>query len=310
MPKVSVIIAAYNAGKYISRCLRSILEQSFPDFEIILVNDGSTDDTAGIAAAFAAEDPRISIINQSNAGVAHARQVGLDASAGEFVIHVDSDDWAERDMLRDLVRCAEEESADMVICDYYEITGNDEVYRPQMPSGPSRESILGDLFFNLHGSLWNKLIRLSTINKYEIRFIPGMNICEDQFFCLRLASHGIKVSYLNRAYYHYDTRQNENSLINRGIPAKTRLAPLEMITGYTDLSSVQDKYDTAICLLAYQYLLLNRSLCPDYREVFLKHKRSICRASGIPLRNKLLILLRLCGIHIPVSNIKRYLHII
>ena len=291
-PCVTVIVAAYNAARTLPRSLDSILGQTFTDFEVVLVDDGSCDETPQLVAAYAEKDPRLRVLRQDNQGVAVARQRGLDAARGEFTIHVDADDWVEPDMLESLVACAREKGADLVVCDYYEISGGTEKRRVQKPSAETAPALMGDLFYNLHGSLWNKLIRLSCIRDYDIRFIPGMNQCEDQYFCLRLLAHPVRVAYLDKACYHYDMSQNAQSLVNRGLSAQTRLTPLELIAAYTDISPVQQAYDRAVTLLAYQFFYAPKAFCPDYRAAFRKHLPSVRRAKGFPFHVKLLVWLK------------------
>ena len=121
-PKVSVIIAVYNAEKFLSRAVDSVLNQTMTDFELLLINDGSKDKSGDICDQYAQQDSRIRVFHQENQGVAKARQVGTDNALGEYVIHCDADDWIESDELSSLYQKAQQESADMVICDYYQDT--------------------------------------------------------------------------------------------------------------------------------------------------------------------------------------------
>ena len=119
MPKISVIVPVYKAEKYIRRCVDSILAQTFTDFELLLVDDGSPDNSGAICDEYAARDSRVKVFHKENGGVSSARQMGLDNSLGEYVIHADPDDWVEPDMLQELYSEAQQSGADMVICDFY-----------------------------------------------------------------------------------------------------------------------------------------------------------------------------------------------
>lgn len=305
MPKVSVIIPAYNAQRYLERCLDSFVNQTFKDFEVYVVDDGSSDQTGQIADSFAEKDSRFRVVHQDNQGVAAARQAGLDNASGEFVIHADSDDWVDSDMLEVLYQTAKQEQADMVICDMLIVhPGNIIEYWNQKPSSLDSIQLMGEMLCDLHGSLCNKLIRLSRIREYGIRFLEGMDFAEDQFFVLRFLSHDAKVVYIPKALYHYDHTQNESSICNHGIPAVDRMRPLELIAESTDITPIQDYYDKAVFRVAFDYLYEPRKLCPNYRSVFKKHIASFRRVKGFPFRTRLFVFMRLYGIRLPLNEIK------
>lgn len=304
---VSIIIAAYNAEKFLPRCLQSITSQTFQDFEVIIVDDGSTDTTSKIADDYADKDARFRVIHQKNQGVAVARQVGLEHAIGEFTIHADADDWMDPDMLEQMVRCAKDNQADFVFCDFYIVHSGDIIeYRTQTPVSTEPITVMGLMLFDLLASLWNKLIRRSIIVESGICFTPGMNIGEDQIFILKILSHHPRVAYLNQAFYHYDHTQNENSLCNRGVYAKERIIPLEMIASYTDIAPIQTYFDRAVFHIAFEYLYEPKELCPDYPAVFKTHRPSLWRVKGYPIHAKLCVLLRAYGVFLPMNEIKSF----
>lgn len=308
-PKVSIIVPAYNAEKFLTRCLNSITAQTMPDFECIVVDDGSTDKTGEIAESFAKIDLRFRVIHQENRGVAIARQTGLDESCGIYTIQFDSDDWVEPNLLAELVPYAESIEADMVIFDCIQTLPPPigDVYECQRPGSLEAYAIFGQMLRpDLHASLWNKLIKKSLYEKYGIRFVPGM-LMEDQYICLCLLAHPIKVGYLPMALYHYDRTQNPQSTVNRGVIPAVRLKPLELIATSTDLSCVQYYFDRAILYIAYEALFFPKEKCPNYTDLFKKHLPSIRRATGFPFRVKLLVLLRIYGVRIPIGPIKKLL---
>lgn len=215
-PLISVIVAIYNAENYLHRCLDSILAQTFTDFELILVNDGSTDCSGKICDEYALKDNRIKVIHKSNGGVASSRQMGVDNALGNYTIHADPDDWVEPTMLEELYKKAIEKDADMVICDFYVQTCNTCITRTQRISEESSEAtLLALLSHKLHGSLWNKLIRLECYKKFNIRFVEGLNFCEDYLVCIKMLRNDIKVAYLNKAFYYYDLFTNNNSITRK-----------------------------------------------------------------------------------------------
>ena len=211
LPKISVIVAIYKAEKYLQRCLDSLVNQVFEDYEVLLIDDGSPDNSGYICDAYAERYPCMRVIHKENGGVASARQCGIDHAQGEYTIHVDADDWVEPDMLAALYRKAEEEDADMVICDYFEWERKERYVR-QEPSALTPDAVLRDLLAaRLHGSTWNKLIKRSCYTVYNLSFPDGM-ILEDVYVVCDLCMRDIRVTYLNKAFYHYDRSTNTKSL--------------------------------------------------------------------------------------------------
>jgi glycosyltransferase involved in cell wall biosynthesis len=212
-PKVSVIVAVYNAELFIHRCLDSLLRQTLPDFEILLIDDGSTDSSKSICDEYAAKDSRIRLFHKSNGGVASARQMGLDNMIGEYSIHVDSDDWVEPTMLEELHTKAKADNADMVICDfYYEREEGKTIYSNEEPASLDGISVIEGFCRTKCAALWNKLIRTACYKAHDIFFHPDVNLCEDFLVNVKLLSHDIRVSYLPKAFYHYVRYGNAYSI--------------------------------------------------------------------------------------------------
>lgn len=210
-PKVSVVVPVFNAEKLLSRMVDSLLQQTIDVYEIILIDDGSTDSSGAICDYYAEQQANVRVVHKKNEGVSAARQTGLDVASGEYVIHADSDDWVEPTMLEELYRKAQEENADVVICDFYVNQDDHQTYSKQRPTTCEPESVLRDLFQKLHGSCCNKLVRQVCYNKYNVKFPEGINHCEDLLFWVQLLQHPeIKISYLSHAYYHYCI--NEDSI--------------------------------------------------------------------------------------------------
>jgi glycosyltransferase involved in cell wall biosynthesis len=170
--EVSIIVPVYNAEPYIRECLDSLQAQTLKNFEALLVDDGSTDRSGSICDEYAGKDARFKVFHYENGGVSMARQRGLDHASGEFTIHVDPDDWVDKDMLECLVSEARRTGADMVMCDFYEESLQDTRYVSQNPGEDWRaETILRKILFQqLHGSCWNKLLRRVCCN--SVKFTP------------------------------------------------------------------------------------------------------------------------------------------
>ena len=213
MPNISIIVPVYNAVKYLHRCVNSILNQTFIDWECILIDDGSTDDSGKICDEYANKDSRFQVIHKKNGGVSSARQLGLETAKGTYVIHADPDDWVEPKMLEELYKKIVEDDAEMVICDFIWNQPTRISVSSQRPSAYDSKSILNDLFSEkLHGSCWNKLVRRDFIMTNHITFPLQLSIHEDMYFFTELLLNNIKVTYLNKAFYHYVIGENPNSI--------------------------------------------------------------------------------------------------
>lgn len=203
--KISIIMPVYNAETTVSRMIDSIRVQTFLDWELICVNDGSTDNSGDILDVYVRKDSRVRIFHKRNEGVAMARQMGMDKAQGEYCIHADADDWVEPTMLEDLYNKAKQDDADVVIADYFVNSKDSERICRQQPSSLFPLDVLQDMFNNnIFGSLWHKLVRTELYRKYNVKFFAGINHCEDLLIWVQLLQHQeIKVSYLPKAYYHY-----------------------------------------------------------------------------------------------------------
>lgn len=205
--KVSVIIPVYNAEATIAKCLDSFLAQTLVGWELVLVDDGSTDRSGAMCDKYAnikSENGIVRVIHRANGGVSAARQTGLETASGEYIIHADPDDWVEPMMLQDLYAEAKTEDADMVICDFICEVEDRSIYRRQEPTSLNHEDVLNDLFgTRVHGSCCNKLVKRECIARCGAQFPVGINYCEDVSFNVQLLKHDIKITYLTKAYYHY-----------------------------------------------------------------------------------------------------------
>lgn len=215
LPKVSVIVPVYKAEAYINKCVDSLLVQTFKDFEILLIDDGSPDKSGYICDDYARKDRRVRVFHKENGGVSSARQCGIDNALGEYTIHADPDDWVEPTMLEELYAKAKIDDADMLICDYCEENNDKSIYIKQEPSSLDPDIVIKELFKNLHGSCCNKLIRRSCYSKYNIYFPLDLTCNEDLYVCVSLLKHPITVAYLPKAFYHYVQDVNANSLVKR-----------------------------------------------------------------------------------------------
>lgn len=229
MPKISIIVPVYGAEKYLHRCLDSILAQTFEDWECILVDDGSKDRSGSICDDYSAKDNRFKVIHKTNGGVSSARQSGLEAAKGEFVIHTDSDDYLNPEMLEDLLSYQSTTGADLIIFDFNKINGEKKERIVQRPNSLDSKQVLADIISgHIYASCWNKLLRRSVISKYGVTFPKDINLGEDKCFWVTLLKYPISVSYMSKPLYNYDTTINNNSLV-RSISRQSILSGVKMV---------------------------------------------------------------------------------
>lgn len=201
-PKISVIVPVYNVEKYLIRCLDSILNQTFKDIELILVNDGSKDHSLLICQEYATTDNRITVIDQKNQGSSVARNKGLEIAKGDYIIHIDSDDWLELNMLELLYNKAVESDADIVACNICQDDGNGNVHSNLYSYSIEKEEHL-HLISGINVAVWNKLVRHSLYTDNDIKFISGITMCEDLVVTTRLRYHSKKTVIIPEILYHY-----------------------------------------------------------------------------------------------------------
>lgn len=213
-PVISVIVPVYNASRYLTACLDSVRRQSFDDFEVLLIDDGSTDGSGDICEKYCAEDPRFIVVHQANKGSSEARNRGLELSKGQYIAFVDADDWIDDDHLLVLLESIKEKDADLLISAFY--YGEDS-YQDNMPSSFSTKSIIKeDLAGPLHAGVWTQLVKKTLIEENRIRF-PKYSFFEDMYFSICLLQYTSRIAYNGQATYHY--RYNVQSLTNENDPA-------------------------------------------------------------------------------------------
>lgn len=232
-PEVSIIIPIYNAEHSLDRMLNCILNQTFRDFEVIMVDDGSIDKSSAICDEYQLKDKRFRAIHKKNEGVSTARQIGITQAHGKYVIHADADDWLESDMLERLYNEAVKTDADVVFCDFFVNESEREIYRNQNPNSSSPIDALQAMFQQLHGSCCNKLVLRACYSKYRCYFPKGIDYCEDLLFWVQVLQHKeVKITYLNKAFYHYV--MNNNSITHH-VTRKTYETRLKFIDKLNEL---------------------------------------------------------------------------
>lgn len=211
MPKISVIIPVYNAEKYIKECVDSVLNQDFQDYEIIVVNDGSTDNTAQILKEY---DTKIIFINQPNSGSSATRNRGVQNAEGEYILHIDSDDFIEHNYLSLMYESAVKFDADVVVCDFYKFINGEDIY---IQDYKKIDGLVdhSDYMFHLirtkktHHNVFNKLIKRDLA--LEFSYPNGIFLGEDLFAIFKIMSSAKRIAKLNQSFYHYRIGDNNTS---------------------------------------------------------------------------------------------------
>ena len=253
MGKVSIIVPAYNAEKTIGRCVESVLNQTYRDFELIVLDDGSEDATGAILDEYAKKDSRIRVVHKANSGVSDTRNRGLDLAAGDYLQFLDADDWAAPDATRLFVRAMEDNpECGMVIADFYRVIddrmdqkGNideerlytREEYADLMMKAPA------DFYY---GVLWNKFFRRGVIEEFGIRMDVNISWSEDFIFNMEYVLHVNQIYALKvPVYYYVKTPGSLSSLSGNGFTETIRmkLKILEYYRSfYRDICKPRDYY--------------------------------------------------------------------
>jgi len=250
--KVSIIIPVYNTQKYLKRCINSIIDQTYSNLEIILVNDGSTDNSLEICKEYEKIDERVFIISGENHGVSHARNMGIRKAKGEYLYFADSDDYLETDAIEKMIQGFEKADCELIIAGYNEIENKEKIVKKswgksKLKSDDAKKLILDEN--GVGGYLWNKLFKLSLIKKFEIKFDETIYVWEDVLFVMEYLDKCKYVCLIDDIVYAYCRRA--------GSAVEYSLYTPQL---YTQLNAIE-KIDTVVHLDDFTKMLLK------YREV-------------------------------------------
>lgn len=242
---ISIIVPVYNISKYLPRCIDSILGQTFTDFELLLIDDGSKDNSGKICDEYAVKDSRVRVFHKKNGGVSSARNLGLENAKGDYVMFVDSDDYMLPTMCELMLQTIENKNADLVVCGTTETGGG--FWRPRFDEDFSKEQLKERFISLLHTELlsppWNKIYKKEKIG--NLRFREEVSFGEDLLFNIQYLDTCEKISFIKDAPFYHE-KDNETSLVvgfNR-----YRLLDIEKVWVIVDRFSI-DKRD-----LYYKYL--------------------------------------------------------
>ena len=265
MKKVSIIVPVYNVEKYLAKCLDSLVNQTLKDIEIIVVNDGSPDNSEQIIKKYLKKYPdKIIYLKKENGGQGSARNLGIEKSNGEYIGFVDSDDYVDINMFEKMYNKVKEKESDIVICGRYEV---DEITSELTPIGvikkdkdPKKNAFYDQM------APWNKIYKASLIKNNDIKFGLGMWY-EDVVFCIKSILLTDKITYLDENLYYYlvrngSTMNNHNSIKNLDV-----LKALDIIKKFAIKNNCFDK--NIYSYLVFDYVLIttiNRVMYHDNKD--------------------------------------------
>lgn len=265
-PLISVIVPIYNVEKYLEKCVESLLNQTYSNLEIVLVDDGAKDSSPAMCDSFAEKDSRIKVVHKKNGGLSDARNAGLEVATGEYISFIDSDDYVALDMYKTMITEALNNDAQVVECNSYVAyeDGKIDVYKSfDYKLYTNNRDIIFDYIREgyIQTVVWNKLYRRDIIG--DIRFEFG-KCHEDEFFTYQILAKTTRFVHTNEFYYYYVQRQG--SVMNSSFSLKQ----LDAIEGglnrakfvkenHPDLYFEQVKPLTFFCIYNYQRILANPS---------------------------------------------------
>ena len=278
IPKISVIVPVYNTERFLQRCIDSVLAQTYQDFELLLIDDGSKDSSGAICDEYAAQDARVRVFHKKNGGVSSARNLGLDNVRGEWITFVDADDWIESEMLELLLRKGEETGADIVMGDFlFAYPDRDVPYR--LPDWDDcKTTSLNRYITSVWTCVWGGIHRRSLYVEHKVQSPQDVTYCEDFHLIVRLCYFARKVVNVHRHFYHY--RQQEGSVmhnLNKKTERDEQWVYQDIIRFFKEQGVYKD-YRKTMCwrmLKATQELVLDKSDWKAFQEMVPEKKHYI-----------------------------------
>lgn len=310
-PKISIILPCYNVEKYLAKSIQSVLDQTYTDFELLVIIDGSPDKSKSIAESFT--DCRITVFEKENGGLSDARNYGLQRAKGEFVYFMDSDDWIEPNLLEDNIKIVEDENLNFVVFGYIQdnedmqgnvksskhFCSNVEEYIKEKKNLKIDSHQLG-----IMGYAWNKIYRKSFLDQHKFTFQKGISLVEDILFNAPVYQVSDKIRFNQKAYYHYINRDVE-TLMKKfysnafELKLKKNIALEEFSTSWNVINKRELLADSLFLGLKYCILNLvesdiNSKLKSEYLMNMISHSRGtemFQNYSPKALKDKVLLLL-------------------
>lgn len=212
LPEISIIVPIYNVEEYLRKCIDSILSQTYTDFEVLLIDDGSTDQCGEICDVYSLKDVRVRVFHKQNGGLTSARNYGMERARGKWIMHVDGDDWIEKDILELLLNKVHETHADIAMADFSWDCPNGIFPGRFYDWGKQGHEGLCDYIATPWTCLWGSIHRESLYSDFELSSPKGIKYCEDFHLMVRLCFFAKKIVKVSKPLYHY--RQRESSIMH------------------------------------------------------------------------------------------------
>lgn len=296
--KISVIIPIYNVEKYIARCTEALMKQTLHEVEYIFVNDCTKDQSLSVLQSVLSKYPeraaQVRIINHvQNKGCSAARNTGLLAARGEYIIYCDSDDWMDESMLEDMYVMAKREQADIVTCDFRMIYKDKDVCYHTINWSENKDLSLQNYIAYGWTVIWNMLVSRTLYDRYQLRSIEGYTYCEDFNLSVKLLFHAEKVVHLNKVLYNYN-RLNINSImytLSEKTMSEEQFLYLDVIN-YLKKQHAYKIYDKQLCwriLKSKQEYVLNRNTYSKFLQLYPESHKYIWSCPFINIKLKIMM---------------------
>lgn len=276
-PFFSLILPCFNVAQYMARCVQSILEQSFTDYEIILVDDGSTDSTPALCDVLASNDARIRVIHKSNGGLSSARNAGLDAAKGQYVWFIDADDWIEKQALARIHQVIQAADVDVVKFDYYRVDSSKEpvlcdvkqgLYQAEMLDQLRRQAFCGAGRYCLSACM--HVYRRDLLDKHGLRFVSERDVgSEDYLFNLQVLLHVSRLWKIASPLYSYERRAGSLTQTYKADLVLRYISLREKLFSYYSSHEMLGQYGAFIERFFLWHLIIGTCVTQEYDTVSL-----------------------------------------
>ena len=280
---VSIVVPIYNAENYLTKCIYSIIKQTYKNIEIILVNDGSTDNSLKICETFALNDKRIIIISQKNMGVSTARNIGINVAKGEYISFVDSDDTIEDNYIQELVDNSNSGKVDVVICGYNDIYTNNKKIENKLSDDIKLNGKISDDYAILKKYLkyrYLKIYKMNLLKENNINFPIHFTDAEDQVFNFKIFSLAKNYNFVNESLYNYCHVNSES--LSKQATIKSFFSNLEKLKKekiFLDTKNIKEK---ELCLTNSAFdIIWKYAVIKDINDNYFKFRCRILKAKEL-----------------------------
>lgn len=305
-PLISVIVPVYKAEKYLHRCVDSLLAQTFQDFEILLVDDGSPDKSGKICDEYAKKDSRVRVFHKKNGGVSSARNVGLDNAVGEYLTFIDADDWIDVDCFEKGFSLLMQDNLDILQYSYKRISEIDDsiisVHDYECAPMGWIDFVQKDHFLVC---VWGNFIRMAVIEKRHLRFDEKLHLAEDQLFIMTAMTLSERISQTKDIYYNYF--QNSESATHNSKKEDIIKSSEELLKFGKKYQLFKPHIDRMIVRFYLELLIINGGETHEFDSIFYAERINFKSWSSIMFR--LIYIFSFCGMRITDKIVISYLGI-